>query len=191
MTQPLPERSLPARILFALLRAVLTALIVIDEMARPLYRPLIAWFALLRIVARMEEAIARQSRLAILALLAVPFAIAEPLKLLGLWMMADGRARTGIVVFAFAHLVSFLLVERIYHAGRDKLLTYGWLAWIMGLLVRLRIRALDWIRSSAAYAFALRSRDAARQWWRSLRNQPALNPPRHPGRSEAERQDPS
>ncbi|PTM39677.1 hypothetical protein [Bosea sp. 124] len=172
MTQPAsfpPERGPVARMLLAILRVVLTILIVIDEIARPLYRPLIAWVASLTIVARMEEAIARLPRLAILALLAVPFAIAEPLKLLGLLMMADGRVRTGLVVFGFAHLVSFLLVERIYHAGRDKLLTYGWLAWTMALLARLRSRALDWIRSSAAYAFALRSRDAARQWWRSLR----------------------
>ena len=166
---PPPEQGPVARILFAMLRTILTVLIVIDEIARPLYRPLIAWVASLTIVARMEEAVARQPRLAILALLAVPFAIAEPLKLLGLVMMAGGRARTGLVVFGFAHLVSFLLVERIYHAGREKLLTYGWLAWTMALLDRLRRRALDWIRSSAAYAFALRSRDAARQWWRSLR----------------------
>lgn len=163
------ERGRLVRILLAILRGVLTVLIVIDEVARPLYRPLIRWLSSLRIVQRVETAIARLPRLAILALLAVPFAIAEPLKLLGLWMMADGRFRSGLVVFAFAHLVSFLLVERIYHSGRDKLLTYGWLAWSMGLLDRLRRRVLDWIRSSAAYAFALRSRDAARQWWRSLR----------------------
>ncbi len=166
---PTPQRNPLAAVLLAILRGVLTVLIVIDEIARPLYRPLIRWLSSLRIIQRMEAAIARLPRLGILILLAIPFAIAEPLKLLGLWMMADGRARTGLVVFAFAHLVSFLLVERIYHAGRDKLLTYGWLAWGMGLLDRLRRRALDWVRSSAAYAFALRSRDAARQWWRSLR----------------------
>ena len=163
------KRGPLARFLFAILRTILTVAIVIDEIARPLYRPLIAWFASLQIVARMEAIIARQSRLAILGLLAVPFAIAEPLKLLGLVMMAGGRARTGLVVFGFAHLVSFLLVERIYHAGRDKLLSYGWLAWIMSLLTRLRSRVMDWVRSSAAYAFALRSRDAARAWWRSVR----------------------
>lgn len=169
--QPTPDekRNPVARVLFAILRAVLTVVIVFDEIARPLYRPLIDWVASLRIVARMEAVIARQSRLAILALLAVPFALAEPLKLLGLVMMADGRFRTGLVVFAFAHLVSFLLVERIYHAGRDKLLTYGWLNWLMTLLDRLRRRALDWVRSSAAYAFAIRARDAARAWWRGLR----------------------
>jgi len=172
MTEPTirgETRGPLARILFAILRALLTVVIVVDEIARPLYRPLIDWVASLRIVARMEAVIARQSRLAILGLLAVPVAIAEPLKLLGLWMMADGRFRTGLVVFAFAHLVSFLLVERIYHAGREKLLTYGWLNWLMTLLDRLRRRALDWVRSSAAYAFALRARDAARNWWRGLR----------------------
>ncbi|KRD96358.1 hypothetical protein ASE63_11050 [Bosea sp. Root381] len=151
------------------LRAILTVLIVIDEIARPFYRPLIRRLAALRIVRRIEAAIARLPRLAILVLLAIPFAVAEPLKLLGLVLMAQDRFRTGLVVFAFAHLVSFLLVERIYHAGRHKLLTYRWLAWAMGLLDRLRRKLLDWVRSSAAYAFALRSRDAARHWWRSLR----------------------
>jgi hypothetical protein len=172
MTQPPirdETRGALARLLFAFLRAVLTVVVIIDEIARPLYRPLVEWVASLRIVARMEAVIARQSRLAILALLAVPFAIAEPLKLLGLVVMAQGRFRTGLVVFAFAHLVSFLLVERIYHAGREKLLTYGWLNWLMTLLDRLRRRALDWVRSSAAYAFALSARDAARAWWRGLR----------------------
>jgi hypothetical protein len=158
-----------ARIMLALLRGVLTVLIVIDEIARPLYRPLIHWLASLRIVRRIEAAIARLPRLAILILLAIPFAIAEPLKFVGLLLMGQGRFKTGLVVLGCAHLVSFLLVERIYHAGRDKLLTYGWLACGMGLLDRLRRRALDWVRNSAAYAFALRSRDAARQWWRSLR----------------------
>lgn len=166
---PRRERGPVARGLFFVLRAVLTVLIVIDELARPLYRPLIRRLAALRIVRRIEESIARLPRFAILILLAIPFAIAEPLKLLGLLLMAQDHFRTGLVVFAFAHLVSFLLVERIYHAGRDKLLTYGWLAWGMGLLDGLRRKALDWVRSSAAYAFALRSRDAARRWWRSLR----------------------
>ena len=172
MTEPQSQddkRGPVARVLFAVLRTILTILILIDEIARPLYRPLIAWVASLEIVARMERWIARQPRLAILALLAVPFAVAEPLKLLGLVMMADGRARSGLIIFGFAHLVSFLLVERIYHAGHEKLLTYGWLAWVMGLLTKLRSRVMDWVRSSAAYAIALRSRDAARQWWRGMR----------------------
>jgi hypothetical protein len=83
--------------------------------------------------------------------------------------MARGQLAAGILVLGFAHLASFLVVERIYHAGREKLMSYGWFAWAMGWLIRLRARALGWIRSSAAYAFAIRSREAARRWWRDLR----------------------
>lgn len=166
---PPPQRNSLAAVLLAILRGVLTVLIIIDEIARPLYQPLIRWLSSLRVIQRIEAGIARLPRLAILTLLAIPFAIAEPLKLLGLILMGQGRIKIGLVILGCAHLASFLIVERIYHAGRDKLLTYGWLAWGMGLLDRLRRRALDWVRSSAAYAFALSSRDAARQWWRSLR----------------------
>lgn len=168
MTSP-TQRPLPLRILLAIVKGGLTVLVLIDEAARPLYRPLSRWIASLRIVARMEEAVSRLPRLAILIVLAIPFVVAEPLKIVGLLLMARGRVASGLVILALAYLASFLLVERIYHAGRDKLLTYRWLAWVMGLIVAIRQRLLDWVRASAAYAFALRVRDETRRWWRSLR----------------------
>jgi hypothetical protein len=164
---PPPQRNPLTAVLLAFLRGVLTVLIVIDEIARPLYRPLIRWLSSLRVVARIEAAIAPLPRLAILILLAIPFAIAEPLKLLGLLLMGQGRIKIGLVVLGCAHLASFLIVERIYHAGRDKLLSYGWLAGMMTLLVTLRTQALDWIRASAAYRIAIALRDDVRRWWRS------------------------
>lgn len=168
MTPP-SQRPLPLRILLTIVKGGLTVLVLIDEAARPLYRPLSRWIASLRIVARMEEAVSRLPRLAILIVLAIPFVVAEPLKIVGLLLMARGRVASGLVILALAYLASFLLVERIYHAGRDKLLTYRWLAWVMGLIVAIRQRLLDWVRASAAYAFALRVRDETRRWWRRLR----------------------
>jgi hypothetical protein len=165
MTPP-PQHAFPLRILLAIVKGVLAALVLLDEAARPLYRPLSRWIASLRIVARMEEAVARLPRLAILIVLAVPFVVAEPLKIVGLLLMARGRVVAGLVILALAYLASFLLVERIYHAGRDKLLTYRWLAWLMGLIVSIRERLLAWVKASAAYAFALRIRDDVRTWWR-------------------------
>lgn len=162
-----PQRGLMARILLAITRAVLTALVLLDEIARPLYRPLADWIASLAIVARMEAAIARLPRLAILLLLTIPFAIAEPLKIVGVVLIGRGQAAAEIVLLAVAYLASFLIVERIYHAGRDKLLSYRWLAWLMNLIVALRTRALGWIRASTAYQAALALRDAVRRWWRA------------------------
>lgn len=174
MTEPRP--SLPVRLLTGLARAVLTFLVLLDEIARPLYRPLTRWLSSLALIARMEAAVARMSRLALLALLAIPFAIAEPAKIGGLLLMADGRFKSGLLMLGLAHLFSFIVVERIYHAGREKLLTYGWLNWIMTLLARLRDRALGWIRSSAAYRAAIALRDDIRQWWR--RQHPGGRSPR-------------
>ncbi|WP_353186439.1 hypothetical protein [Bosea sp. (in: a-proteobacteria)] len=165
---PAPERGPLLRGLLAALRAVLTVFILLDELLRPLYRPLIRKLAGLRAMRRLEEAVAGLPRPLVLLALAIPFAIAEPLKLVGLLLFADGRFWAGLAVTAFAHLMSFVFVERIYHAGRDKLLSYRWFAWIMGQVVRVRDRVLGWVRETSAYGFALRTRDAARRWWRMM-----------------------
>ena len=166
---PAPERSPLTRGLLAFLRAVITVFVILDEVLRPLYRPLLRRLAELRIMRRLEERVASLPRALVLLALAVPFAIAEPLKLFGLLLFARGQFWAGFVVTAFAHLMSFVFVERIYHAGREKLLSYRWFAWIMGQIVRVRDNVLGWVRATAAYDLAMRTRDAVRHWWRTVR----------------------
>ncbi len=164
-----PERGPLTRGLLALLRAVIAVFVILDEFLRPLYRPLLRRLAELRIMRRLEESVAALPRPLVLLALAIPFAIAEPLKLFGLLLFARGQFWAGLIVTAFAHLTSFVFVERIYHAGRDKLLSYRWFAWIMGQVVRVRDRVLGWVRATAAYDLAMRTRDAVRNWWRTMR----------------------
>lgn len=85
-----------------------------------------------------EALVARLPRLAILVLFAVPFAVAEPLKIVGLLEIAEGHVAYGIGVLIFSYILTFFLVERIYHAGRTKLLSYGWFAWGMGYINAVR-----------------------------------------------------
>ena len=113
------------------IKAVIFCLSLIDLAFKPIYRPIVRALMSLTIFAHIERQIAALPRLAILILLAVPFAIAEPMKVAALVIMAKGAVLVGLVVLAVAYLANFLIVERIYHAGRDKLLTYRWLAWIM------------------------------------------------------------
>ena len=40
---------------------------------------------------------------------------------------------------------------------------------IMGQIVRVRDNVLGWVRSTAAYGLAMRTRDAVRHWWRTVR----------------------
>jgi hypothetical protein len=131
---------------------VVAALLLLDEILRPLYRPLIRWVAGLALVARLEAAIRPLPAVAILALLAVPFGVAEPLKLLGLYWLGTGRFTTGLATLAFAHAASFLLVERIYHAGREKLLTIRWFAAVIGFIVQLRDAILARLRATKLWS---------------------------------------
>ncbi|MDQ0392218.1 hypothetical protein [Labrys monachus] len=144
---------LPLQILVALL-------VVIDELARPLYRPLVGWFQSLRIVEIGERFVARLPRFVILALLAVPIAIAEPLKIYSLLLIGEGRPIRGILLLALAHLASFLLIERIYEAGKPKLMTIGWLALLLGFVARIRAWLLDWVKCTPAWRLVA----ATRQW---------------------------
>ena len=166
---PVSERGPFTRGLLAVLRAIITVFVILDEFLRPLYRPLLRRLAELRIMRRLEESVAALPRPLVMLALAIPFAIAEPLKLFGLLLFARGQFWAGLVVTAFAHLMSFVFVERIYHAGREKLLSYRWFAWVMGQVVRVRDGVLGWVRATAAYGLAMRTRDAVRHWWRTMR----------------------
>ena len=166
---PTPGRGPLTRGLLAVLRAIITVFVILDEFLRPLYRPLLRRLAELRIMRRLEESVAALPRPLVLLALAIPFAIAEPLKLFGLLLFARGQFWAGLVVTAFAHLMSFVFVERIYHAGREKLLSYRWFAWVIGQVVRVRDGVLGWVRATAAYGLAMRTRDAVRHWWRTMR----------------------
>ncbi|MGV2051904.1 hypothetical protein ACQZ48_17620 [Agrobacterium sp. 22-209-1] len=146
-------KSIIRTILVFPLRAIIVFALILDGIVRPLYRPVIRAISNLTFIQRLENRIAELPRLAILICLAVPFAIAEPMKIVGLLLIAHGAFKSGVVLTIVAHLSTFLIVERIYHAGKEKLLTYGWLAWIMryvrfarAFYDRIKASALSWIR---------------------------------------------
>ena len=148
---------------------IVAFLILLDEIARPLYRPLARWLASLRLIEAAEARIARLNRYVILVLLAVPFAIAEPLKVYGVLMLGEGHLIRGLIILALAYLASFLLIERIYHAGRDKLLSIGWFGWIMAQITRVRAALTAWVKDTAVWKAARQSKQAVLDWWRAAR----------------------
>lgn len=157
--------TLLLRLLRLPLDILLTLLVLLDEAARPLYRPLLRWVAGLRLMQRFERWVARLPRLAILILLAIPFCFAEPLKFVALFWMAEGHARTGLVTLVLAYLASFVIVERIYRAGEAKLMTYGWFAVLMERLIAIRATLIAWARATAVFRAATRVRQRVRSWF--------------------------
>ncbi len=137
-----------------LLLVAATIYFLVDDVVLAAVRPIVARLAAMRLFARLGEALHRLPPYPTLVLFLIPFVVLEPFKLWGLWLLGTGHFTSGATMLAAAHLTSIVLVERLFHATRDKLLTIGWFArtyhWVMGLY--------DWsvgrLRATPAWRFA-------------------------------------
>jgi hypothetical protein len=82
-----------------------------------------------------------------LALLAVPVAIVEPLKLIALFIFGKGYWITGSAVMLFAYAGSLLVVERLFKIVKPKLLTLPWFAALWKRLTSIREKTNRWWQS--------------------------------------------
>ena len=154
-----------ARLLLLPIEAVMVLFIVLDELARPLYRPLLRWVASLRLIHHVDRWVAARHRVTILVLLAIPLIIVEPLKILALFWVGRGALIPGAVLLALAYLAGFVFVERIYSAGKPKLMTIGWFAKVMGIAIAIRAAMLDWARRTMVWKSVMRVRARVAAWF--------------------------
>src|SRR5689334_21386049 len=89
------------------IRIVIIAASLVERVLRPLYRPLVRALVKLKLVARMEQRIAARPRFAILVVFAVPFAIAEPAKVMAVVVLARGHVAIGTTMHVLAYLATF------------------------------------------------------------------------------------
>ena len=167
MTEPQHAGTSGSRILswcLAPLRFLVAVVVVLDELARPIYRPVAAWFGSLRLVRRAQAVIATLPPYAVLVVLAVPLIGVEPLKILALIWLGQGRIVAGVVLMGIAYAGSFLLVERIYEAGHAQLMKIRWVAVILEAITRIRRTVLAWARGTALWAAAMAVAARVRAW---------------------------
>jgi hypothetical protein len=124
---------------------------ILNGVLRPLYRPLVQTIARLRLLTAISVLIRSLPAYAILCVLAVPFAIAEPLKILALYWIGTGHLMRGAATLVIAYGMSFVLVERIYDAGSEKLLGIPWFSNFMQWVLGYRKTFLEWLRATEAW----------------------------------------
>lgn len=135
---------------------VLVALyFLVDDVVLAAIRPLVARLAALRVFERIAAFVHGLSPYPTLLLFAVPFAVLEPPKLAALWFMATGHWRGGLALLVVSHLLSIVLVERLFHVTRDKLLLIPWFARLHRLVVALRDWAFGIVERTAAWRAAV------------------------------------
>jgi hypothetical protein len=117
---------------------------VIDALFLSLLRPLARQIANLKLFQFIAPWIASLGPYPTLGLFVIPLVLLEPIKPLSAYLIASGHLMFGILVLALGEVLKITIVERIFHIGRDKLMTItafasiynfvsGWLTWVQAL----------------------------------------------------------
>lgn len=138
------SRSIWKTIFRPLVAVVASVYFLIDAVFLSIIRPIARRVARLPIFAAVGAWIASLGPYSTLALFLVPLVLLEPAKPLGAYLIATGHRVHGLLVIALGELLKIIIVERIFHIGRDKLMTIpafasvynfvvGWVAWLKAL----------------------------------------------------------
>ena len=148
----------------ACLRGLVAAGILLRDGVAWVGAPLWRWFARWRWLQRFSLWVATLRPWQVLALLAVPLAVAEPLKIAGLYALATGQLALGLVLQGLGHAVSLILAERILHAGHDQLMRYRWFAALHRWYGQVRAGVARWLVRSGIRAWIARLASVARRF---------------------------
>src|SRR5436309_6193697 len=98
-----------------------------------------------RKIATFRRRLARLGPYVSLAIVLIPLAIVEPLKLIALVIAGEGHWLTGTTVLLLAYAFSLLVLERLFALLKPNLMR---LQWVRGAWIRwrgARHKALSWI----------------------------------------------
>lgn len=141
-------------------------ILILEDAAWVLFRPIAAALARRQLVARAEIWIRRQPAWLTAILFLVPLAIVYPIKILGLALMGFGRPRLGLAILIAAEIFGTLLLAWLWTVGRNKLMTIAWLAWAYRWIDGFREWVYGWVRRQPAWLAITRLRDRVTVWLR-------------------------
>ena len=102
-----------------------------------------------------------------LVLLLVPLVLLEPTKPLSAYLVATKHFRFGILVLIGGEVLKLAIVERIFHIGRDKLMTIRAFSWSYCIVVGW----LSWLESLPPWQAVRRAFDRFKRWARARARQ--------------------
>jgi hypothetical protein len=127
--QPLKKSRRVAKAFKPIIIVFAALYFLIDAVFISLIKPLGRWLSKLPIFVRIDGLIRSLGPYPTFALFAVPLVVLEPIKPVGLYLIAEGKVVHGTVLIAIGEIAKITIVERIFHAGRDKLMTIPAFAW--------------------------------------------------------------
>ena len=110
------------------------------DQLEPIVARMVAWIPWRRLKALLARLIARLSPTATLVVFLVPVAVIIPIKLAGLWFVAEGYWMLAAGMLLLAKLAGLGTTAFVFDACRDKLLQLVWFRLLYESLIALR----DW-----------------------------------------------
>jgi len=169
-----PVLALAGRALSRLFEVLLALIVLFEEWG---WRPLADWVGRLaqrsRPLAAIEAWIAALPPYGALLVFTLPSGLLFPLKLLALWLIAQGKAVAAGALFVGAKVVGTALVARIFLLTRPALLRIGWFRRAHDWIVPWQEAIFARIRASWTWRYARMLKNAARheaaQAWARMR----------------------
>jgi hypothetical protein len=165
-------RTVIRRIATPIILAIAIVYFLIDALVLSLLRPVINRVAAFKPFARLRRWIESLGPYSTLVLFLVPIIILEPVKPVGFYLLHIHQFLAGTLVLTIGEILKIVIVERLFHIARAKLMTIrafavvhdyivGWIDWLHALPPWQMV--MRWVR-----ALKLRSRLIARTAWRRV-----------------------
>jgi hypothetical protein len=144
-----------ARIAVGHLVAGIVALLVIfmEWGWRPL-AALLGQLARLKPFAALENVVRGLPPYAALAVFVLPSVLILPLKLLALYLVANGQKAAAVALFVGAKVIGTALVARIFMLTQATLMRIGWFARVYNWVMPIKTALIAWVRESAVWQSA-------------------------------------
>ncbi|WP_298242128.1 hypothetical protein [uncultured Bradyrhizobium sp.] len=135
------------RILKPITYILATIYFLVDAVFMAVARPIARWIGRHFEFRRLRAWIRSLSPYASLALFSVPVIVLEPIKPVAAYLTATGQVLSGAVTFIVGELLKLVLVERLFHLTRDKLMRIRAFAWAYGKYAA----AKAWLQATEAW----------------------------------------
>ena len=110
--------------------AVVLAVIyfLIDALFLAIVKPLAHWIASLPIFPRLHAWVESRDRYTTLVLFLIPWLFLEPVKPLGIYLIASHHMLLGGLLLSIVEVIKLTMFERLFQMCRSKLVTFAWFA---------------------------------------------------------------
>lgn len=119
----------------------------VDAVFMAVARPIAQWIGRHFELKRLRAWIRSLPPYPSLALFSVPVIILEPIKPAAAYLAATGQVLSGAVTFIIGELLKLVLVERLFHLTRDKLMRIPAFAWAYGKFAEVKA----WLQATEAW----------------------------------------